>query len=48
MSSVPTLTITREIANLILENSGKTIDELKKTIESTKKPASREIAGVEG
>ncbi len=46
MSRVPTLTITREMANLILENTGKTIDELKKAIESTYKPASREIPGV--
>ncbi|MDI6845497.1 MAG: M28 family peptidase [Candidatus Saccharicenans sp.] len=46
MSRVPTLTITREMANLILENTGKTIDELKKAIETTYKPASREIPGV--
>ncbi|NPV82353.1 MAG: M20/M25/M40 family metallo-hydrolase [Candidatus Aminicenantes bacterium] len=45
-SNVPTLTITREMANLILENSGKTIDELKQAIESTYKPASRELPGV--
>ncbi|MGQ9800531.1 MAG: M28 family peptidase [Candidatus Saccharicenans sp.] len=45
-SNVPTLTITREMANLILENSGKTIDELKKDIETTYKPASRELPGV--
>ncbi len=45
MSRVPTLTITREMANLILENSGKTIDDLKKAIESAYKPASREIPG---
>jgi hypothetical protein len=29
---VPTITVTREIANLILENTGKTIDELKKLL----------------
>lgn len=45
-SNVPTLTITREMANLILENSGKTIDELKKEIETAYKPASRELPGV--
>ncbi|HAR36496.1 MAG TPA: hypothetical protein DCR87_06295 [Acidobacteria bacterium] len=45
-SNVPTLTITREMANLILENSGKTIDELKKDIETAYKPASRELPGV--
>jgi len=42
---VPTITITREIANLILENTGKTIDELKKIIETTYKPASRDLPG---
>ncbi|MBC7350354.1 MAG: M20/M25/M40 family metallo-hydrolase [Candidatus Aminicenantes bacterium] len=45
-SNVPTLTITREMANLILENSGKTIDELKKEIETAYKPASRQLPGV--
>jgi len=44
-SNVPTLNITREMANLILENTGKTIDELKKTIETTYKPASRDLPG---
>ncbi|MGC8745797.1 MAG: M28 family peptidase [Candidatus Saccharicenans sp.] len=42
---VPTINITREMANLILENTGKTIDELKKVIETTYKPASRDIPG---
>jgi len=45
-SNVPTLNITREIANMILENSGQTIDELKKAIETTYKPAPRELPGV--
>lgn len=40
-----TITITREIANFILENTGKTIDELKQAIEKTYKPASRELPG---
>jgi len=43
--SVPTLNITREMANLILGNTNKTIDDLKKTIESTYKPASRDLPG---
>ena len=42
----PTINITREMANLILENTGQTIDDLKKTIESTYKSASRELPGV--
>lgn len=41
----PTITITREIANFILENTGKTIDELRQAIEKTYKPASRELPG---
>lgn len=45
LSNVPTLNITREMANLILSNTGKTIDELKQTIESTYKPASRDLPG---
>ncbi len=44
-TAVPTLNISREMANLMLENTGKTIDELKQAIESTYKPASRELAG---
>ena len=43
--SAPTINITREIANLLLENTGKTLDELKQSIESTYKPASRDIPG---
>ncbi|HQH61856.1 MAG TPA: M28 family peptidase, partial [Candidatus Saccharicenans sp.] len=43
--SAPTISITREIANLLLENTGKTLDELKQSIESTYKPASRDIPG---
>ena len=39
------ITITREIANAILENSGQTIDELKAAIEKNLKPASMEIPG---
>jgi len=39
------ITITREIANAILENSGKTIDELKETIENKLKPCSMDIPG---
>ncbi len=35
-----TLTITREMANLLLESTGKTINDLKKQIETTTKPAS--------
>ena len=38
-------TITREMANLLLEGTGQTIDDLKKKIESTFKPASFDIAG---
>lgn len=41
----PTITITREMANFILDNTGKTIDELKQAIEKTYKPASRELPG---
>ncbi len=41
----PVITITREIANAILENSGKTIDELKESIETNMKPASMELSG---
>ncbi|MFA4925856.1 MAG: M28 family peptidase [Candidatus Aminicenantales bacterium] len=43
--SATTVNITREMANLLLENSGKTLDELKKSIEATYKPASRDIPG---
>lgn len=39
------ITISREIADAILENTGKTIDELKSGIEKNLKPASLEIPG---
>jgi hypothetical protein len=38
-------TITREMANLLLEGTGQTIDDLKKRIETTFKPASMDIPG---
>jgi len=38
------LTITREMANLLLEATGKTIDDLKKQIETTYKPASAALS----
>jgi Zn-dependent M28 family amino/carboxypeptidase len=38
-------TITREMANFLLEGTGQTIDELKKKIDSAYKPASIDIAG---
>jgi Zn-dependent M28 family amino/carboxypeptidase len=38
-------TITREMANMLLEGTGQTIDDLKKKIESTMKPASMDLAG---
>jgi len=44
-ASVPTLTITRDMANAILEATGKTIDDLKKQIETTYKPVSMDLAG---
>ncbi|MFB3855567.1 MAG: M20/M25/M40 family metallo-hydrolase [Vicinamibacterales bacterium] len=44
-SGAPTITVTREIANAILEGTGQTIDELKAAIEKTLKPVSKEIAG---
>ena len=37
--------ITREMANLLLEGTGQTIDDLKRKIESTMKPASFDIPG---
>jgi hypothetical protein len=43
--SSPTITITREMADTILENSGRKIDELEKAINSTYKPASTPLAG---
>lgn len=44
-SSSPVINITREMANAILENSGKTIDALKAKIETTNKPASAALSG---
>ena len=38
-------TITREMANFLLEGTGQTIDDLKKRIETTFKPASMDLAG---
>ena len=39
------VSITREIADSILEGAGTTIDELKKKIETTRKPASMDLVG---
>jgi hypothetical protein len=39
------MTITREMANFLLDGTGQTIDELKKRIETTRKPASLDLAG---
>ncbi len=44
-SGSPSLTITREMANFLLEGTGKTVDDLKRQIETTKKPASADIPG---
>lgn len=44
-ASVPTMTITRDVANAILAATGKTIDELKAQIEKTYTPASSDLAG---
>jgi len=41
----PVITITREMANAILEGSGQKIDDLKQKIDTTLKPASMELAG---
>ena len=43
--AVPSMTITRDMANAILEGTGKTVDELKAQIETTMKPASADLAG---
>jgi hypothetical protein len=43
--SSPVITISREMADAILEGSGQKIDDLKKKIESSNKPASLEIPG---
>jgi hypothetical protein len=40
-----TMTITRDMANAILEVAGQTIDDLKKKIETTNKPASMALPG---
>ncbi len=45
MRGVAATTITREMANFLLEGTGQTIDDLKKKIESTMKPASMDIPG---
>lgn len=44
-SNAPVISITREIANAILENTGQTIDALKAKIETTNKPASTALSG---
>ena len=44
-AAVPSMTITRDMANAILEGTGKTVDELKAQIEKTMKPASADLAG---
>ena len=41
----PVITISYEMANAILEASGKTIEDLKKNIDTTLKPASMELPG---
>ncbi len=43
--SSPVITITREMADAILENSGSKIDDLQKRIEATYKPASLALPG---
>ncbi len=43
--SSPVITITRAMADAILENTGQKIEELKKKIDTTLKPASMEVAG---
>ncbi|RPJ84786.1 MAG: M20/M25/M40 family metallo-hydrolase, partial [Acidobacteria bacterium] len=40
-----TVTVTREIANAILEGTGQTVDDLKAAIEKNLKPVSKDIAG---
>ena len=42
----PTVTITREMADAILEGSGQKIEDLKQKIDTTLKPASMEIPGM--
>jgi len=43
--SSPTITITKEMANFLLENSGRKIEDLKARIESTYKPSSLILPG---
>ncbi len=43
--SSPVITITREMADAILENSGQRVDDLKKKIDTTLKPLSMELPG---
>jgi hypothetical protein len=43
--NVSATSITREMANLLLEGTGQTIDDLKKRIETTFKPVSFDVAG---
>ena len=45
MGGGTTVQITREMANLLLEGTGQTIDDLKNKIETTNKPASMDIPG---
>ncbi len=45
MPNVTTLSFTREMANMLLEGTGKTIDDLKKQIETTSKPVSMDVPG---
>ncbi len=45
MGGPTTISFTREMANALLEGTGKTIDDLKKQIETTGKPASMDIPG---
>lgn len=40
-----TVTITRQIANAVLEGTGQTIDQLQQAIDKNLKPASREVSG---
>ena len=44
-ASVPTMTVTRDMANAILAATGKSIDELKAQIEKSYLPASSDLAG---
>jgi len=44
-SPIPLITITQDMADRLLEASGQMVDELRKRIESTTKPASMEVPG---